>query len=163
MPPPDLSQFKGLSIEDAQNRFNKEGSNEIPTGKKRNIFSIIQDVVREPMFLLLVGAGLIYFILGDVEEGIILLSFVFVIIGITVYQERKTERALEALKNIASPRALVIRGGNLLRIAGREVVRGDLIFVNEGDFVKSGQVLAQMQIDSLDAQCKEAEVQSSLQ
>ena len=63
------------------------------------------------MFLLLVAGGLFYFILGDVTEGLMLMSFVVVIIGITVYQERKTERALEALRNLSSPRALVIRGG----------------------------------------------------
>ncbi|HZD43723.1 MAG TPA: cation-translocating P-type ATPase, partial [Methanomicrobiales archaeon] len=81
------------------------------------------------------GAGLVYFFLGDIEEGSLLLSFVFVIIGITVYQERKTENALEALQNLSSPRALVIRDHNRQRIPGREVVRGDLILLAEGDRV----------------------------
>ena len=61
------------------------------------------------MLLLLLGAGLIYLILGEVKDALILLLFVFVVVGITFNQERKTERALEALKNLSSPRALVIR------------------------------------------------------
>ena len=87
------------------------------------------------MFLLLVAGGILYFILGDVTEGLMLMSFVILIIGITVYQERKTERALEALRNLSSPRALVIRDGIQQRIAGREVVTGDLVILSEGDRV----------------------------
>ena len=93
------------------------------------------------MFLLLVGGGLIYFILGDVTEGLMLMSFVVVIIGITVYQERKTERALEALRNLSSPRALVIRGGVQQRIPGREVVTGDMVILSEGDRVPADGIL----------------------
>ena len=93
------------------------------------------------MFLLLVASGLLYFILGDVTEGLMLMSFVFVIIGITVYQERKTERALEALRNLSSPRALVIRGGEQQRIPGREVVTGDMVILSEGDRVPADGVL----------------------
>jgi len=133
MPLLDLSHFTGLSAEEAKRRFTRDGPNELPSRETRDFFAIVSDVVREPMFLLLVGAGLIYFVLGDIEEGALLLSFVLVIIGITVYQERKTENALDALKNLSSPRALVIRDGKLQRIAGREVVCGDLIFVSEGD------------------------------
>jgi Ca2+-transporting ATPase len=125
--------YEGLSEEEAKRRLAKDGYNELPSREKRSITTIIGDVIREPMFLLLVAAGCIYFILGDIEEGIILLSFVFVIIGITVYQEQKTEKALEALRNLSSPRAVVIRNGVHSRIAGREVVRGDLLLVNEGD------------------------------
>ena len=93
------------------------------------------------MFLLLVACGAIYFVLGEVQEGFMLLSFVFVIMTITFYQERKTERALEALKNLSSPRALVIRDGAEKRIAGREVVRGDIIVLAEGDRVPADGVV----------------------
>ena len=143
MPPLDISSFSGLSGEEAGRRLEQEGANELPSGEERGLLPIIAGVVREPMFLLLVGAGAIYFVLGDLQEGIILLSFVFVIIGITVYQERKTERALAALKNLSSPRALVIRDGIPRRIAGREVVRGDTLILTEGDRVPAdGQVRA---------------------
>ncbi|HNQ30306.1 MAG TPA: cation-translocating P-type ATPase [Methanolinea sp.] len=133
MPPFDLSCYPGLSAKDARRRLLDEGPNELPSREARGTIGIIKDVFREPMFLLLVGAGAIYFVLGDIEEGALLLSFVLVIIGITVYQEQKTERALEALRNLSSPRALVIRDGQLARIAGRDVVRGDFLLVSEGD------------------------------
>ncbi len=93
------------------------------------------------MFLLLVAGDLIYLVLGDVREALILLGFVFVVIGITFYQERKTERALEALRDLSSPRALVIRDGEQRRIAGRDVVRGDIVILTEGDRVPADATL----------------------
>src|SRR3989304_5626135 len=107
-------------------RLTREGFNEIPSARRRSIFAIALNVVREPMLLLLLGSGFIYVFLGDVQEALLLLSFVFVIIGITLYQERKTERTLEALRDLSSPRALVIRDGATRRVPGREVVRGDI-------------------------------------
>lgn len=141
MSPLDISSFSGLTGVEAGTRLRNEGYNEIPSSEERGILILIVDVMREPMFLLLVGAGIIYFILGDVEEGAILLSFVAVIIGITVYQEQKTDRALKALKSLSSPRALVIRDGVHARIAGREVVRGDIIIVSEGDRIPADATL----------------------
>ena len=79
------------------------------------------------MFLLLIACGAIYLLLGDRTEALMLLGFVLVVVGISFFQERKTERALEALRDLSSPRALVIRDGERRRIAGREVVRGDLV------------------------------------
>ena len=87
------------------------------------------------MFLLLVACGTLYMVLGDIQEGIMLLSFVFVIMGIEFYQEKKTEKALDALRDLASPRALVIRDGVEKRIPGREVVTGDILILQEGDRV----------------------------
>ena len=133
MPIPDPADRPGLSAADAAERLARDGYNELPVEETRTFLTIVTEVIREPMFLLLVGAGLIYFVLGDLEEGGLLLLFVFVIIGITVYQERKSERALEALRSLSSPRALVIRDGTPHRIPGREVVVGDLLVVSEGD------------------------------
>lgn len=118
---PDMSL--GLSETQAQAKIAREGFNELPSSKPRNLFAIALGVVREPMFLLLVACGTLYLILGDVQEGLMLLGFVFVIMGIELYQEKKTEKALDALKDLASPRALVIRDGSEKRIAGRG--RGD--------------------------------------
>ena len=87
------------------------------------------------MFLLLVACGTLYLILGDLQEGLMLLSFVFVVMGIEFYQEKKTEKALDALKDLASPRALVIRDGETIRIPGKEVVKGDIVVLQEGDRV----------------------------
>ena len=141
MPVLDIESVTGLSSVEAAEKIRTEGFNELPESKKHGIFGIILDVIKEPMFILLVASGLIYFFLGDVTEGIMLMSFVVVIIGITVYQEQKTERALDALRNLSSPRALVIRDGEQKRIAGREVVTGDMLILVEGDRVPADGVL----------------------
>ncbi len=128
-------KYKGLTEAEAKFRQESEGYNELPSSKPKNFFTIALGVVKEPMFLLLVACGALYMILGDIQEGIMLLSFVFVIMGIEFYQEKKTEKALDALKDLASPRALVIRDGAERRIPGREVARGDVINLQEGDRV----------------------------
>lgn len=137
----DIKTITGLTEQEAANRLNDEGYNELPSTKQRSVFAIAFEVVREPMFLLLVACGAVYLLLGDIQEAIILLGFVFVVMGITFYQERKTERALEALRDLSSPRALVIRDGVPKRIAGREVVRDDIIMLSEGDRVPADAVL----------------------
>ena len=109
----------GLSAATAAQRLRTHGPNELPSTKSRGILATALDVVREPMFLLLLACGSIYLFLGDVREALMLLGFVFVVLGITLYQERKTERALEALRDLSSPRALVVRDGKRSRIAGR--------------------------------------------
>lgn len=131
----ETALVRGVSEQEALERLKQEGPNELPSSKPRGFFQIAWEVVREPMFLLLLGAGGIYLLLGDTEEALLLLGFVFVIMGITLYQERKTERALAALKDLSSPRALVIRDGQQRRIPGREVVRGDVIVLSEGSRV----------------------------
>ncbi|QDT73592.1 cation-translocating P-type ATPase [Lacipirellula limnantheis] len=131
----------GLSEADVSRRLLQHGHNELPSSKGRSILATAWDVVREPMFLLLLACGTIYLILGDVQEALMLLGFVFVVLGITLYQERKTERALEALRDLSSPRALVIRGGQRKRIAGREVVPDDLVVLAEGDRVPADSVV----------------------
>lgn len=134
-------KLRGLSQQEAVERLQKYGYNELASTKPRTVWAIAFNVVREPMFLLLLACGSIYMLLGDIQEALILLSFVFVIIGITFYQERKTERALEALRDLSSPRALVIRAGEQQQIAGREVVPGDLVIINEGGRVPADGVV----------------------
>jgi P-type Ca2+ transporter type 2C len=125
----------GLSDAEASARFTDEGPNELPQAKSRNIFHIALEVVREPMFLLLLACGLLYLVLGEPAEALLLLGFVLVVMGITFYQENKTEKALHALRDLSSPRALVIRDGRQVRVPGREVVRDDVILLSEGDRV----------------------------
>ena len=137
----DIKKLKGLSESEAAKRLKEYGYNDLPSAKKRNIINIIIEIFKEPMFLLLVACGTLYLILGDVGEALMLLGFVFVIIGITIYQENKTEKALAALKDLSSPRALVIRDGIEKRIAGKEVVGDDLIIIREGDRVPADAVL----------------------
>ena len=102
----DLASITGLSEEEAETRLREEGKNELPSARGRSVLAIGAEVVREPMFLLLAAGGALYLILGDLEEALMLLGFVLVVMGITLYQERKTERALEALRDLSSPRAL---------------------------------------------------------
>ena len=137
----DSIALLGLSHEEAKSRLEKEGYNELPSEKPRSIVAILLGVIREPMFLLLLGGGGVYLLVGDRQEALILLSFVFVIMGITFYQERRTEHTLEALRDLSSPRALVIREGEEQRIAGREVVRGDTVILHEGDRVPADGIL----------------------
>ena len=137
----DPHAVNGLSSEEARTMLQKNGPNELPSEKKRSFWKIVFDVVREPMFLMLIGGGLIYFLLGDVEEALLLMGFVFLVMGITLNEERKAERALEALRDLSSPRAIVIRDGKNQRIAGREVVCGDIIFVAEGDRIPADACL----------------------
>lgn len=126
---------QGLSSAEAATRLTKDGFNELPSSKPKNVWQIAIDVIKEPMFLLLISCGLLYSILGDYREGIILISATLVIILITFQQSRKTEEALEALKKMSSPRALVLRDNTEIRIPGREIVKGDLLVLQEGDRV----------------------------
>jgi Ca2+-transporting ATPase len=134
-------QFEGLSSLQARENLRRYGYNELPANQPRSAFNIALEVIREPMFLLLLAAGTIYLLLGDVREALMLLFFVFVVLGITIYQENKTERVLEALRDLSSPRALVIRDGEKQRIAGREVVPQDILLLSEGDRVPADAVL----------------------
>ncbi len=131
----------GLSQAEASRRLSLEGPNALPGGHRRMLLSIALDTVREPMFLLLLAAGALYLVFGDLQEGLTLLGFVLVTLGLTLYQEGKAERAIEALRDLTSPRALVIRDGRPQRIAGRDVVRGDLLQLNEGDRVPADALL----------------------
>ena len=137
----DQSAVVGLSEREAAERLRAEGFNELPSTTRRSLLAIAWGVVREPMFVLLVAGGVLYLVLGDVQEAMMLLAFVFVVMGITLYQERKTERALEALRDLSSPRALVVRDGAERRIAGREVVRDDVLVVTEGDRIPADAIL----------------------
>ena len=134
-------RIAGLSTAVARARLKTEGPNELPRPTRRTPVRIILEVIREPMFGLLLAAGAIYFALGDPEEAAILVAFATFSVSIAVVQESRTERVLEALRDLTSPRALVIRDGQQQRIPGREVVRGDVIVVAEGDRVPADSML----------------------
>ncbi len=113
----------GLSEADAQARLLSEGHNELPRPNRRTPLRIILDVLREPMLAFLVIGGIVYLILGSLEEALILLAFALLSVVIIAVQEVRTEHVLEALRDLTSSRALVIRDGERKRIAGRDVVR----------------------------------------
>jgi Ca2+-transporting ATPase len=131
----------GLTADEAAARLAAEGPNELPRPDRRTPLRILFEVIREPMFALLLGAGAIYLVLGDLAESLILLVFATASVSIAVVQETRSERVLEALRDLTSPRALVIRDGERKRIPGRDVVRGDLVVLAEGDRVPADAVL----------------------
>jgi Ca2+-transporting ATPase len=137
----DLSGLPGLTEAEADARLREEGANELPAQQKRTVLAIAVEVAREPMFLMLVAAGSLYLFMGEPADAAMLLGFVFVVMAITIVQERRTERALDALRDLSSPRALVIRDGTHRRIPGREVARGDIIVLAEGDRVPADGLL----------------------
>ena len=129
----DASQ--GLTSAEARRRLEQDGPNELPASHQRGALGVLRDVVLEPMFLLLVACGAIYLALGDRHEALMLLGFVLVVVAITYVQKRRSERSLEALRDLSSPRALVVRDGEAIRIAGRELVVDDAVLLAEGDRV----------------------------
>lgn len=137
----EVSHLTGLSQQEAVQRLAQEGYNELPTSRGHTLLALLLDTLREPMFLLLIAGGVVYLLLGDTLEALVLLVSIFAMIGITFSQERRTERALDALRDLSSPRALVIRDGVQKRIPGREVVRDDLVILAEGDRVPADGIL----------------------
>jgi len=131
----------GLTDDEARRRLRDDGPNEIASAERHGIFRTLLGVLREPMLVLLAVAAALYLVLGDPAEALILLAMVVLVVVITLVQERRTENAVEALRDLSSPRALVVRAGGRKRIAGRDVVRGDLVIVAEGDRVPADGVL----------------------
>ncbi|WLI91617.1 cation-translocating P-type ATPase [Massilia sp. R2A-15] len=143
MPDPAL-QDDGLSEDEARRRLLADGANELPRSRPRSVLRLLRDIVAEPMFLLLVACGAVYLVLGDRGEALMLLGFVFIVMAITFFQQRRTERSLEALRDLSSPRALVLRDGQQRRIPGRELVCGDIVLLAEGDRVPADVVLTEV-------------------
>ncbi|HEV2621785.1 MAG TPA: cation-translocating P-type ATPase [Frateuria sp.] len=139
--PPSDRRATGLDHGQARRRLASEGLNALPGSQHQPLLRIALKVLLEPMFLLLLTAGGLYLALGDRGEAGFLLGSVVFVIGITLAQERKTQRALEALRDLSAPRALVIREGRHQRIAATEVVRGDLLVLSEGDRIPADAVL----------------------
>ena len=139
----DLTQVltKGLTSTIAAENLKRDGYNELPSVNKRSFLRIAFEIIKEPMFILLMVAGMVYLLMGDRLDALFLLIFACLSIAITLVQESRSEKVLEALRNLASPRALVMRDGLRVHIAGREVVRDDLIILAEGDRVAADAIL----------------------
>ncbi|HVY16832.1 MAG TPA: cation-translocating P-type ATPase [Rhodopila sp.] len=139
--PGETTPLSGLTQAEAAERLRRDGPNALPHAGTRRLPAIVRDVLAEPMFALLLGAGVIYFMLGDRLEALLLLAFASLSVAITVIQEARSERILEALRDLTSPRAMVVRDGKRVRIAGRDVVCGDIVHLAEGDRVPADAVL----------------------
>ncbi len=138
-----MADMLGLSHAEVALRLSEDGPNMLPQADRRSPLRIIAEVLREPMLALLLAGGLAYFLLGDHIEALILLAFATFSVVVTVVQETRTEHVLEALRELSAPRALVIRGGERMRIAGRDVVMGDLLVLEQGDRVAADAVLVE--------------------
>lgn len=131
----------GLDTDEAARRLARDGPNALPSATRRSLGSMVRQAAREPMFVLLFATGLLYLVLGEPHEGILMFALVLATLGMTLYEESRAERALDALRDLSTPRALVIRGGERLRVDSRELVVGDLCVLGEGDRVPADGVL----------------------
>lgn len=129
----DSTPTQGLSDAEAAERLRRDGPNVLPSLSHRGLVEIIWRALTQPMFVLLLGAAVLYAVLGNLRDAGMLLLSVLAVAGLSVYQEQRTERVLEALKALSSPRSTVVRGGRTVRVASRELVRGDRLLLHEGD------------------------------
>lgn len=119
----------------------KHGFNELEGANKKTVLKLLLQILAEPTFALLFLAGAIYLLIGKIDDALILIGFIFISVGITLFQERKSEKAIDALKELSSPRAIVIRDGITQRIAGKEIVVGDILILEEGDRIPADAIL----------------------
>jgi len=131
----------GLDDETAARRLAQDGPNCLPDSGGRRWRRIAADALREPMYLLLAGAAILYLVLGEPREGWFLFGMVGLLLCMTLIQEGRTERALQALRDLSSPTALVRRNGVARRLPARDLVAGDVIELGEGDRVPADALL----------------------
>nr|WP_323501460.1 cation-translocating P-type ATPase [Variovorax sp. RTB1] len=131
----------GLKEAEAQRRLVRDGANELPVSRPRSMLRLAREVVFEPMFLLLVACGALYLALGDLQEALMLLGFVFVVMAISFVQQRRSERSLDALRDLSSPQARVVRDGKERTVAARDLVVSDIVMLAEGDRVPADLLL----------------------
>ena len=145
--------LEGLTTDEAKRRLARFGHNALPDPERRSVARIAIDIVRQPMFALLLGGGVIYALLGETIDTVVLALFATLSISISIFQEARSERVLDALRELASPRALVRRDGRHCRISGNEVVPGDIVLLSEGDRIPA---------DALLLECRDLFVNESL-
>lgn len=139
-----LGDYSGLSENEIRKMKEKYGYNELTAVKSETIFQKAFGILKEPMFLLLICTSLIYFILGEPRDGIIMLVFVAFMSGINIFQEWKTDKTLQALKDLSSPKVRVIRNEKLIEIENRELTIGDLMLLQEGDKISADGYIVEM-------------------
>lgn len=134
----------GLSSEQALEKLSNDGPNRLPSARPKSIWTQLLEVLSEPMLLLLLAAGGITFAIGEMLEASVLMASVIFVISISLYQTRRSDRALEALRSLTVPRALVIRDGMQVSVSNEELVMGDLVLLREGDRVPADANLIQV-------------------
>jgi Ca2+-transporting ATPase len=142
--------IEGLTTQAAAARLQSLGPNEIATPGRRSLRRIVLETMREPMFLLLIGAALLYLFLGDPAEGLFMVAGAGATIGLVIFQEARSERALAALRDLAAPQARVFRDGIQVRIPARELVPQDILLIGEGERLPADGVLVAGEVLSVD-------------
>ena len=140
----NLTVRQGLPTTEAMLRLKRDGPNALPSGQRHTLLHMIWETAREPMFLLLFAARTLYIAFGEPLESVTLFGAVLVMFSLTLYQEGKTERAMEALREPMSPQASVIRDGQTVRIAGKDVAEGNVILLAEDDRIPADGVLLEV-------------------
>ena len=136
---------QGLSDDEARARLARDGPNRLPQPRRRGWPRIALEALRQPMILLLLATTLAYALLGSGTDAIGLLVSVLLIGVISAYQQQRTERVLESLRQLSSPRSRVLRSGRVQRIASQDIVKGDLLLLAEGDRLACDGTLVQAQ------------------
>ncbi|MDD2822277.1 MAG: HAD-IC family P-type ATPase, partial [Flavobacterium sp.] len=136
-------QIQGLSAAEVMQSRTQNGSNSLDHQKKNNFLSSVIEMVKEPMFLLLLTATSIYFIIGEYGNGIFMAVAIALVSTISLYQESKSRNAIEALEKLTQPKSKVIRNGAVLEIPSEEIVLGDCIQTEEGTFIPADGIIIQ--------------------
>lgn len=146
----NAEHLTGLTSAEASQRLKRFGPNEISAGGGRSLGRIVLETLREPMFLLLIGAAVLYLFLGDLAEGIFLVGGAAAAIGLVIFQEARSERAVAALRDLAQPHARVLRDGVEAQISARDLAPGDILLVGEGERLPADGVLVAGDVLSVD-------------
>ena len=125
----------GLSTQEVQKRQAKYGFNELQQKKKKTILKMILEQLTDKMIIILLIASILSFILGETLEGIVILVIIGINILISVVQEKKASDALEALRNMNAPQSLVLRNGKKEQILAKDLVPGDIVYLEAGNII----------------------------
>ncbi|MBO9699075.1 MAG: cation-translocating P-type ATPase [Sporocytophaga sp.] len=137
----ELPCYKGLTKDQVIENRSKFGANKIKQAKG-GTFKLLKEVLTEPMFLLLIAACIIYFLVKQYSEGVLMLVAMVLVASISFFQERRSKAALEAVKEMSQPKVLVLRGDKKDKIFSEELVVGDILFIEEGEQIPiDGKVL----------------------
>jgi Ca2+-transporting ATPase len=135
--------LQGLSNEEVVQSRKKNGSNSLEHQDKNHFLFSLIEMVKEPMFLLLLLATSIYFITGDYGDGIFMVVAIVLVSTISLYQESRSRNAIELLKKLSQPKSKVIRNGEVIEIPSEEIVLGDFIQIEEGSFAPADAIILQ--------------------
>lgn len=135
------SKITGLTEAEAAERRRRFGANAIPEDGADSFLATVREILMEPMLLLLVAAAALYIAIGDLAEGLLLVAFALLTIGLVIYQQRRSENALAALRKLGAPSARVIRDGAERTVPASEIVPGDVVLIDEGERIPADGLL----------------------